>query len=71
MSHLLGSSRSEGELEDTWFTDVSNLLTSHLGTSCPTGDHIKRTNVHFGVYPLEKKSQRYVRLLYQLYLNIH
>ena len=58
MSHL-GSSRAEGKLEDIGFTDVSHLPTSHLGTSCLTGDHIERTNVHFGIYHLEEKSQGY------------
>lgn len=58
MSHL-GSTRAEGKLEDIGFTNVSHLPTSHLGTSCPTGDHIKRTNVYFGIYHLEEKSQGY------------
>ena len=58
MSHP-GSSRAEGKLEDIGFTDVSHLPTSHLGTSCLTGDHIERTNVHFGIYHLEEKSQGY------------
>ena len=55
----LGSARAEGKLEDIGFTDVSHLPTSHLDNSCPTGDHIKWTNVHFGIYHLEEKSQGY------------
>ena len=58
MSHL-GPTRAEGKLEDIGFTDVSHLSTSHLDISCPTGDHIKRTHVHFGIYHLEEKSQGY------------
>lgn len=65
----LGPTRAEGKLEDIGFTDVSHLPSSHLGSSFPTGDHIKRTNVHFGVYHLEEKGQGYA--LYQLYLNIY
>ena len=65
----LGSTRAEGKLEDIGITDLSHLPTSHLGTSCPAGDHIKWTNVHFGIYHLEEKGQGYA--LYQLYLNIY
>jgi len=58
MSHL-GSTRAEGELEDIESTGVSHLPTSHLDTSCPTGDVTKRTGVHFGIYHFEEKGQRY------------
>ena len=59
ISHL-GSACAEGELEDIEFTDVPHLPTSHLDASRPTGDHTKWTNVHFGIYHLKAKGQRYV-----------
>jgi hypothetical protein len=55
----LGSTCAEGGLEDVGFTDVSHVPTSHLDNSCPAGDNTKWTNVHFGIYYLEEKGERY------------